>query len=96
MKLAIVGGGAAGLMAAATACKNGVEIDLYEKNDKIGKKILVSGNGHCNINIDITGNEYFGDNAPYFVDYALKQFGFNKFEKFFGNMLIKINFLLTK
>ncbi len=80
--LAIIGGGAAGLMAAITAAKIGHNVTIFEKSDKVGKKILASGNGRCNIsNTSLHVNNYFGNN-PSFVQDALKQFNFKEFEKF--------------
>ena len=48
-KVLIIGGGAAGIMAAITAAQNNADVTIYEKNDRIGKKILVTGNGKCNL-----------------------------------------------
>jgi len=80
--IAIIGGGAAGLMAAITAGKTGHSVTIFEKSDKVGKKILASGNGRCNIsNTSLHVNNYFGDN-PNFVQDSLKQFNFKEFEKF--------------
>ena len=45
----VVGGGAAGMFAAIAAAKNGHQVTLYEKNEKLGKKIFITGNGRCNI-----------------------------------------------
>ena len=45
----IVGGGAAGMMAAVTAAGQGHQVDLYEKNEKLGKKIYITGKGRCNL-----------------------------------------------
>lgn len=51
MKIAIIGGGAAGLMAAATMAEAslGVSVVLFEKNSGVGKKLLVTGGGRCNL-----------------------------------------------
>lgn len=56
MKIAIVGGGAAGLMAAARALEINpdAEIFLLEKNDGLGKKVIISGGGRCNVTTGIT------------------------------------------
>ncbi len=56
-KVAVIGAGPAGLMAAAKAGERGCEVILIEKNDRIGKKILISGKGRCNItnSTDIEG-----------------------------------------
>ena len=45
----IVGGGAAGMMAAIFAARNGQNVTLLEKNEKLGKKIFITGKGRCNI-----------------------------------------------
>jgi predicted Rossmann fold flavoprotein len=56
-KVVVIGAGAAGLMAAGKAASRGNEVILLEKNDRVGKKILISGKGRCNItnNTDIEG-----------------------------------------
>ena len=51
-KIIVVGGGAAGLMAAGRAAERGHEVHLYEKNNRIGKKILITGKGRCNVTND--------------------------------------------
>jgi predicted Rossmann fold flavoprotein len=45
----VVGGGPAGMMAAGTAAKNGARVVLLEKNDSLGKKLLITGGGRCNV-----------------------------------------------
>ena len=47
--LIVIGGGAAGLMAAVQAAKTGVFVTLLEHNEKTGRKIAVTGNGRCNL-----------------------------------------------
>jgi len=80
--IAVIGGGASGMMAALTAARLGADVTLYEHNNAVGKKILASGNGRCNIiNTTASSEDYFGEN-PYFVQYALKQLPFETFEKF--------------
>lgn len=49
MRLAIIGGGAAGMMASIFAAKKGVFVDLYERNEKLGKKLYITGKGRCNL-----------------------------------------------
>ena len=49
MRLAIIGGGAAGMMAAVFAAKKGIAVDLYERNEKLGKKLYITGKGRCNL-----------------------------------------------
>ena len=56
-RVLVIGGGASGMMAAISAAKNGARVTIYEKSDRVGKKILATGNGKCNLsnkNIDIT------------------------------------------
>ncbi len=48
MKVLIIGGGAAGMMAAVTAAEAGSSVTLLEKNEKLGKKIYITGKGRCN------------------------------------------------
>lgn len=45
----VIGGGAAGMMAAAAAAENGHKVTLYEKNEKLGKKVFITGKGRCNV-----------------------------------------------
>ncbi len=84
LKIAIIGAGAAGIIAAITAKRlnKNIEVDLFDANKGIGKKILASGNGRCNIsNSDVRVKNYLGEN-PDFTSYALKEFDFKAFEKF--------------
>jgi len=56
-RVVVVGGGPAGIIAAGKAAELGKDVTLVEKNDRLGKKILISGKGRCNItnNTDIEG-----------------------------------------
>ena len=48
-KVIIIGGGAAGMMAAISAAENGNDVHLYEKNEKLAKKIYIPGKGRRNV-----------------------------------------------
>ena len=48
-KVLVVGGGAAGMMAAGMAAKAGAQVILFEKNDRLGKKLAITGKGRCNV-----------------------------------------------
>ena len=48
-KVLIVGGGAAGMFASIFAAKNGNEVHVFEKNEKLGKKLFITGKGRCNV-----------------------------------------------
>ncbi len=81
-KVAIIGGGASGLLCAIFCAKNSCDVSIYEQNTKCGKKILVSGNGRCNItNKNLNTKDYFGENPSFTLD-ALKSFGFKEFSDF--------------
>ena len=45
----VVGGGPAGMMAAGTAAEKGANVILLEKNESLGKKLLITGGGRCNV-----------------------------------------------
>ncbi len=49
MKIAVIGGGASGLAAAIEAAEGGADVTVFEKNDRVGKKLLATGNGRCNL-----------------------------------------------
>ena len=48
-KVLIIGGGAAGMMAAVTAARAGHKVEVFEKNEKLGKKLFITGKGRCNL-----------------------------------------------
>lgn len=58
-KVIVVGGGAAGMMAAISAADSGAEVTLYEKNEKLGKKIYITGKGRCNVTNDCEPDTFF-------------------------------------
>lgn len=59
--IVVVGGGAAGMMAAITAAQNGAKVTLYEKNEKLGKKIYITGKGRCNVTNDCEPDNFFAN-----------------------------------
>ena len=59
MKVCVVGAGAAGCMAAITLARGGAEVVLLEKNEKIGKKIYITGKGRCNLTNNCDMNDFF-------------------------------------
>lgn len=61
--VAVIGGGAAGLMAAIGAARMGAEVTLFEKNDRCGRKLAITGKGRCNVTNDCTVEEFLS-NVP--------------------------------
>ena len=62
-KIVVIGAGAAGMMAAATAANRGLDVILVEKNNRVGRKILITGKGRCNITNDCDIEELI-ENVP--------------------------------
>ena len=58
-KVLIVGGGAAGMMAGVHAARNGHEVHILEKNEKLGKKLYITGKGRCNVTNNCDTEELF-------------------------------------
>ena len=58
MNIAVVGGGASGSLCAIMLAKKGHKVTLYEKNEKIGKKLYITGKGRCNLTNATTGAEF--------------------------------------
>lgn len=83
MKVAVIGGGASGLFAAGILNENGVNVTIFEKNNKLGKKILASGNGKCNFsNVSDLNDKY----NSVFANNVIKQFGVEDTLKEFSKM----------
>ena len=62
-KVIVIGGGAAGLFAAISAAENGANVILFEKNDRCGKKLRITGKGRCNVTNDCSTEEFL-QNVP--------------------------------
>lgn len=60
-KTIVIGGGAAGMMAAYAAAMCGNEVSLYEKNEKLGKKVYITGKGRCNVTNACETQELFNN-----------------------------------
>lgn len=85
-KVIVIGGGAAGIMAAIVAKRNGASVTLLERNDRVGKKLLATGNGRCNYtNLNININNYHGLNKSFAQD-ALNEFTIEKTIEFFEGL----------
>lgn len=82
----VIGGGPAGMMAAITAAREGACVTILEHNDRIGKKILSTGNGRCNFtNVNQSSKYYRGDNKG-FAWKAIQHFSFDDTLAFFEEL----------
>lgn len=82
----IVGGGASGLVAAISAAREGANVTIVEQKEKLGKKILSTGNGRCNLTNEYMNEDCFrGDDVPV-VSKVLKQFGYQETISFFEEL----------
>ena len=87
-KIAVIGGGASGLVAAIAAARTNpqAQITIYEKKDTVGKKILATGNGRCNLtNKDMNASYFRSDNPPV-VEEILQKFGYEDTIAFFTSL----------
>jgi len=81
--IAILGGGAAGLAAACICRQHHKSVVILERNAKVGKKLLQTGNGRCNLtNLHIDASRYHGDTA--FIAAVLDRFGYGACADFFS------------
>lgn len=88
-RILIAGGGAAGMIAAISARRLGADVTIIEKNARVGKKILTTGNGRCNftnINADIS---YYHGNNPGFAHGVLTNFTIDDTIRFFEDLGIE-------
>ena len=79
-RIAVVGGGAAGMMAAIRAAERGHSVTIYEKNEKLGKKVYITGKGRCNVTNACDAEEFFehiSGNAKFFYSAF---YGFNNLQ----------------
>ena len=90
-EIAVIGGGASGMMAAITARKFGKEVVILERKDRILKKVLITGNGRCNItNVNADISNYFGKNISS-VENILNSFNPQDTMDFFNGLGIVCN-----
>lgn len=84
--VAVVGGGAAGMTAAIAAARTGARVVVLERNDRPGKKILMTGNGKCNLgNRDLQPSYYYSDNMAMAAS-VLERFGTEETIAFFASL----------
>ena len=76
LRVAVVGGGAAGMMAAVAAAHMGAQVVLFERNDRLGKKLRITGKGRCNVTNDCDRDTFLSNvpTNPRFLYSALAAF----------------------
>jgi predicted Rossmann fold flavoprotein len=84
--VAVVGGGPSGLMAAITAAGAGASVCLLERQDRVGRKLLATGNGRCNLSHENVADTNYHGRRPGFVSAVLRQFGVAGTLAFFDNL----------
>lgn len=75
MTVAVIGAGASGILAALQAAWNGAEVALYERNAAVGRKLLVTGSGHCNISNTAVSAAAYTCADPAWMAALLARFG---------------------
>ncbi|MBQ8451457.1 MAG: NAD(P)/FAD-dependent oxidoreductase [Clostridia bacterium] len=92
MKVCVIGGGAAGMMCATMIARKGHVVHLYEKNEKLGKKIYITGKGRCNVTNATVGDEFLKNvvNGKKFVMGAITRFNSNDTMKFFEDLQVPL------
>lgn len=82
--VAVIGGGAGGLCAAIAAGRAGADVVIFEQANRVGKKLLKTGNGRCNLsNMEVTPDDY---NHPDFVEPTLREYFCEELLDFFGSL----------
>ena len=92
MKVAVIGGGASGMMTAVLLARRGVDVTIFEKNNELGKKILITGKGRCNVTNNSTGEEFLSNviRGNKFLISAEQNFNSTKTIEFFENLGVKL------
>lgn len=91
MKVIVVGGGPAGMLAAYSAKKNGNDVILIEKMDRLGKKLAITGKGRCNITSSLPTMQQFIENIP-----GNGRFLYSAFQNFTNQDILKLIDIPTK
>jgi len=88
--IAIIGAGASGLVSAIVSARRGKKVLILEKNSKIGKKLLATGNGRCNItNIRPTPDRFYSQN-PKFIQSVLDGYNYQSIKQFFKSIGLEL------
>ncbi len=86
MNIAVIGGGASGMMAALRACREGNRVTIYERQARLGKKLSATGNGRCNLSNRNAAVSHYHGADPSFILPSLERFGVEKTLSFFEDL----------
>lgn len=86
-QVAVIGGGPAGMMASVFAAQNGAMVTLFEKNNRLGKKLGITGKGRCNVTNDCENSEFLKNviSNPKFLYASISNFETSDTKAFFEN-----------
>ncbi len=79
----VIGGGAAGILAAISAGRSGSDVILCERMNRLGRKVLASGNGRCNLLNDRLDSSFYNPSSKHLVETAFSRFGKREILDFF-------------
>ncbi len=88
MKVCVIGGGASGMMCSVMIARRGHDVTVFEKNEKLGKKLYITGKGRCNVTNYTVGDEFLKNvvNGRKFVMSAITRFNSTDLIKFFEDV----------
>ena len=91
-QIAIIGAGAAGMMAGIYASLNGGKVTIFEKNDRVGKKLAITGKGRCNVTNDCDNEEFLKNviSNPKFLYASISSFNTSDTKAFFEGLGIPL------
>lgn len=86
MKVIVIGGGASGMMAALTAAENGHQVTILERQARLGRKLLATGNGRCNLSNMNMGQQFYHGARADLVSKMIGEFDTAKTLEFFSSL----------
>ena len=92
MNVCVIGGGASGMMCATMIARKGHKVTLFEKNEKLGKKIYITGKGRCNLTNVAVGDEFLKNvvNGKKFIMGAITRFNSSDTKSFFEDLGVEL------
>ena len=92
VKVGVIGAGPAGMMAAIYAALNGADVTVFEKNDRVGKKLAITGKGRCNVTNDCDNQEFLKNviSNPKFLYASISNFSTADVKAFFEGLGVEL------